>query len=593
MSTLVGFTILTNGTQEQTARAKEASARVLAFFPDIHKQAIVLGETTLEVWGRGNFTACTHMLPDGTLLARIGSPTGDLSWKTVEEALLAGKSPQSFQIPWEGRAVLLHIHADGKTWDIRNDWMGSIPVFFSYGPGLRIASTLEPAVVAAAQFTPEDFFLPGVASLFIHGNLLSDWTIYKNMHTIQPDSVTTFDEAGVHSVFYNTVPATDDHWETAWDDLVDEMHHLVDTAVGQVLETQPAWTLPLSGGLDSRMIAAVSAEKGANVKAFTWGPATTQDGIFSRRVASALGFPWQRIDLPEDYLDSCLPMWVSLFGSSLHFHGMYQIPFIQHAAQNKENPILTGYLGDPLAGNDVVSQTKLHPQGKRLYTTHPYYYLHWQVEEMKALFRFPIDKAIEELADLINSEKNRLEGPWYQKLRFLNLWGRQNHFIHFQSMLSDYACGVATPFMNRAYARFCLSLPRVALDNRRLQIDMMQRHYRKVMTVGGTFSIDPIILTGQYLLKRRFASKLPEKIAGILFPEYHAQKNIKTDVASMIKCGRKAMWPIDESAGQLSKWIDLSMVDEAFQQVMAGDISGVRKIQSVQAFAYRLDHLRR
>jgi hypothetical protein len=26
---------------------------------------------------------------------------------------------------------------------------------------------------------------------------------------------------------------------------------------------------------------------------------------------------------------------------------------------------------------------------------------------------------------------------------------------------------------------------------------------------------------------------------------------------------------------------------------MAGDISGVRKIQSVQAFAYRLDHLRR
>ncbi len=168
------------------------------------------------------------------------------------------------------------------------------------------------------------------------------------------------------------------------------------------------------------------------------------------------------------------------------------------------------------------------------------------------------------------------------------MWGRQNHFTYFQSMLSDYYFGVATPYMNREYARFCLSLPRAALDERRLQIDMMRRHYAKVMTIGGTYATEPAVLTGRYLMKRRLASLLPSTLVPRLLPMIARVKKGKTDINSLRACGEEALWPIPETRKLLAEWINLELVDQAYADALAGDMLSVRKLQSLQAFAYRL-----
>lgn len=155
-------------------------------------------------------------------------------------------------------------------------------------------------------------------------------------------------------------------------------------------------------------------------------------------------------------------------------------------------------------------------------------------------------------------------------------------------MLSDYYRGVATPYLNRAYARFGLSLPRALLDERRLQIDMMRRHYPRVMSIGGTYAPDPALLTGSYLLKRRLAGALPAGLARRLLPEFAATRHIKTDITSMRAGGRAATWPIPDKSALLAEWLKMDQIDKAYRQALSGDIVGVRKLQSVQAFAYRL-----
>jgi asparagine synthetase B (glutamine-hydrolysing) len=588
MSSAIGFTAIMNATHEQETRSAETQVLAAAPFPDLCSINLRVGETTLQLWGRGDLEGAKHILPDGSVIACIGSPVGTVSWQAVDEALAAARSLEAYRISWDGRVVLLHISPDGKEWTFWNDMIGSIPVYYSRFGYMRIASTLEPVVVSAGQLSQDDFFMPGLVSLMVHGNLLFDWTIFKSMHTIKPDSVTTIGE-DVRSVFCNTAPATDAHWVTGWDDLVDEMHDLVTKAIRGVLQTRPAWTLPLSSGLDSRLIAAVAAESGTRASAYTWGPPNLRDSIYSRQIAAALGIPWQRVDLPDDYLCSHLPAWVNLFGSAMHFHGMYQLPFIQMIIEKKGDPILSGYLGECFAGYDVDFQARFHTPGKRVYYSLPEAYIHWQTEELKALFCIPVDDALEHIADALEQEKNRLEGSWFQKLHYLTFWSRQNHFTYFQSMLSDYACGVATPYLNRAYARFCMSLPRGALDHRRLQVDMMRRYYATMMTIGGTYAPEPSVLTGKYIVRRRIASKFPERIADAIFPDLRAPSHIKTDVLSLAKCGRQALWPIDDKAGQLSGWLNLDQVEKAYQQGLSGSMNGVRKIQSIQAFAYRLN----
>lgn len=588
MKAAVGFTALWNGTSEQHDRAKDALGQALRQLPGLKSIQIDIGATKLTLWGRSELEDCFHTLHDGSVLALIGSPVGDLSWAKIESALAGSNDPAAYRLSCDGRVILLHISADGTCWRMWNDWLGSIPVFTTSTVEYRVASTLEPVVVAAGNFTSDDFFLPGLLLLLTHGNCLADWTLYKNMHTVLPDSMTVWDSQGRRSMACATIPATAERWEAGWNDLIEEMHALVEKTIRDTLKTQPAWVVPLSSGLDSRLIAAVGAAAGSDIRTYTWGPATTRDSIYSRQIASMLHLPWQRIDLGEDYLARYLPQWVSLFGSAMHFHGMYQIPFLEAIKETPPAPIASGFIGDCLGGYDVRFQSELHHPGDRLYISHPSGYLHYQSQDLKHLLRVPVDQALEQIADQLEAEKNAIDGPWFQKLRFLTLWGRQNHFTYFQSLLSDYWRGVSTPYLNREYARFCLSLPRVALDDRRLQIEMMKRFYPQVMDIGGTYAPEPAILTGSYLLKRRIAKMLPHILVNRLLPEFTATKNIKTDITSLRACGKKALWPLQEKAALLSEWINLEYIEKAYTEAVGGDIHAVRRLQSLQTLAYRL-----
>ena len=107
-----------------------------------------------------------------------------------------------------------------------NDWLGSIPVFHAKIGNGRIASTLEPVTVAAAGYTPENFFLPGLVSLFLNGHFISDWTLYKGMKTVPPDNVAVGTRTAFVQKRSGRLNQAKDRWEAGLDDLVDEMHEL-------------------------------------------------------------------------------------------------------------------------------------------------------------------------------------------------------------------------------------------------------------------------------------------------------------------------------------------------------------------------------
>lgn len=589
MNRAIGFTIVWRGSEAQVARAESAERRALSYFPGLQLYTVELGDTLLHLWGRGNMEDCTHRLPDGSLLALVGSPVGDYSWEWIQDQFSGLASLHDFRLPWDGRVILLYIRSDGQQSIFWNDWLGSIPVFYAKAAQNWIASTLEPAVVAANQYTANDFFLPGVVTLLIHGNFLSDWTLYKNMKVTQPDSVTYWDESEPHSLSCDTIQATQNRWQTGWGDLVDEMYELSQKAILKVLSAQAEWIVPLSSGLDSRLIAAVGAGAGMNIRTYTWGVQRSKEGIYSQQIARALGLPWKSIGLGERYFEDHVRQWADLFGSAMHFHGMYQFPFLNDLRREPPGKIISGFLGDHLAGFDVQFQNEAYPiPDQRTYYMLPASWAYWKVEELKLLFKVPIDGALEQLADEIAGVKHSYSGSWYQQQRLFAMWGRQRHFTYFQSMLCDYWFGVATPFLNRAYARFCLSLPRAVLDDRRLQIDMMRQYYPKVMCVPGSFALEPAILTGRYLLKRRLAQSLPPQVSRRAMPEFGKERKHDTDITSLRLSKEKAIWPIPEMRSELEEWFEPLPVMRAYQAAMNGEVISIRKLQTIQTLAYRM-----
>jgi hypothetical protein len=54
-----------------------------------------------------------HTLPDGSLAVLIGSPHGKIVLADVQDDLLSS----DFELPWDGRVILLRVSADGRALD--------------------------------------------------------------------------------------------------------------------------------------------------------------------------------------------------------------------------------------------------------------------------------------------------------------------------------------------------------------------------------------------------------------------------------------------------------------------------------------------
>ena len=543
----------------------------------------MLGETNLELWGHGNLDERIHTLSDGSLAVLIGSPHGKVHLADKQDDLLVGK----FEIPWDGRVIVLRISPDGKGWTMWNDWLGSIPVFHAeIGQG-RVASTLEPVVVASAGYTPDDFFLPGMLSLLVNGHFLSDWTLYDGMKTIPPDSVMIWDEGSFRARSLVTVQPSQNRWETSWNDLVDEMYDLSYKAIADALQARPAWVVPLSAGLDSRLIAAVGADLGTDLQLYAWGERDSTDVVYSHKIAQTLGYPWKHFDLPGDFLVRYTPQWADMFGSSMHFHGMYQMSFLDLLDTEPDGPIATGFLGDMLSGASIGVMDKVHasPGSCQIFND---WYVDWNVKELNSL-KMPVEDVCKMIASTIEGQINAVAGARFQKLIFLALWSRLRFFNIFQSTLCDYWRGVADPFMNREYARFALSLPRVALEDRRLLADVFRRYYGRLAVIPGTYAKEPFILTGKYLVKRRIVEHLPPPLHHGPFAGFD-DVPLRMDIDSIQATGSDALWPLFDAWDQISEWLDVSLLDQAFQEIMRSkdDIRPLRKLQSIQTLAYRL-----
>jgi hypothetical protein len=203
--------------------------------------------------------------------------------------------------------------------------------------------------------------------------------------------------------------------------------------------------------------------------------------------------------------------------------------------------------------------------------------------------KIPVGEALEANAGELKRQIDALPGAWHQKLQFLELWNRQRLFTCFQGTLSDYWRGVATPYIDRAYARFCLSLPRATLDKRRLLGDVYRRYYGRLAVIPGTYANEPLILTGRYLLKKRIM-KLFHKSLHYGSSMVFDQVPLRMDMQAIRATGEASIWPIYDAWDQLSEWLDVKQLEVAYQAIMTNiqDVRPHRKLQSVQALALRL-----
>lgn len=584
MNSIVGFCISTDLDVAASSRRDAALTRLLAHFPWLRSHRVRVGKTDVWTWGHGRPEERVVRAADGSTVIFAGSPAGKVGPPALLDAANSACGDATFRIPWNGRIDVVRVSDSGRAWTLWNDWGGSLPVYHAAVGGGTIASTVEPGVVAAAGFSAADFSLPSLMSLVLNGHYLGDATLYRGMKVVPPDCRADWRAGQFACSRQWSVRPGAERWHRGWDELALEMRDLFREAIREGLEGAAAWTVPLSGGLDSRLIAAVGRELGHDLQAVTYGQRGWDDALHARSVARALRVPWRQVDLGEDYLAKYTRLWADWFGSAMHFHGMYQVSFLKEIAP-LARPIATGFIGDPLAGAQtaIMMQPVAATALDRMLAKSRM----WPPAEAAALFRAGGEDAFAAVKEELQRQYDEVPGEAYQKIWFLFWWNHVFGFSSYQPTMYDYWLGVATPYLNVDCGRFTLSLPRAALDGRRLQADVMRRYYPTLARIPGTYGQWPYLLTGRYILKHRLATMLPRGLKVGPLREFSPAPNT-ADQQCIRDGGAAAVWPLREAWDRLAGYFDMDRVEGAIRAAGEGDLAAVCKLESLQPIAYRL-----
>ncbi|MBK8267401.1 MAG: hypothetical protein IPK83_03485 [Planctomycetes bacterium] len=127
---------------------------------------------------------------------------------------------------------------------------------------------------------------------------------------------------------------------------------LLRQGVSRVCVSHARLGVPLSGGLDSRVLLA-SCPNPSQIRSYTWGIKGCRDLRYARRVAMALQSPHDDFEYDPNYLEGLANQGVWLTEGLCDVADMHVLPYVQYVG-SQTPVILDGFAGDVLLGGNFI-----------------------------------------------------------------------------------------------------------------------------------------------------------------------------------------------------------------------------------------------
>jgi len=172
------------------------------------------------------------------------------------------------------------------------DRYGLQHLYFSCADEMIVFSSEQKALIKRSAFTPVfDSMAPVV--FMNNGYLLNDDSWFENIKLLEPGSFTTVNLNNFsveNEIYFDIRDIPVQYSVTDSNELADELVRLFIKAVDKQVRLNEKIGIGLSGGLDSRLIAAVISKMGGDAKTFTFGNKGSLETKIARQVAKKANF---------------------------------------------------------------------------------------------------------------------------------------------------------------------------------------------------------------------------------------------------------------------------------------------------------------
>lgn len=181
---------------------------------------------------------------------------------------------------------------------IASDPLGFYSVFYAQ-QGTRVyVSTSALAIAEVVQAAPSEY---GIYLFLSTGSVYGRATLWQEVHRLPAGTVLELTQAGCHESVYWSPGVKD---EISRLSLVDSVHGAIDLLsqlIRACAKNEAAIWVDLTGGFDSRLVAALVENCGLSFRATCEGPSAAPDVGISSHIAHDLGWVYQHNQLPENW----------------------------------------------------------------------------------------------------------------------------------------------------------------------------------------------------------------------------------------------------------------------------------------------------
>lgn len=351
---------------------------------------------------------------------------------------------------WNDAVAIWFSQADG-CWCVMSNRACSLPVFWSSRSDEVICSN---SIQSVAASWPPPVDPVGLAEALIFDAPLRDRSIWFGIRQIPAGYSLDVSTASV-TLSKRMVLQIGGNLSGDLNELADHAAKLAQRAVRLAIMPEDNVLITLSGGLDSRGIAACLPSWVRAASAVGYGHRHSLELVYSRAVARTLSIPWHGYHLDRQHFERSFLSVVDPAGVMTHRMHCHMVGAVT-CIELKPVVLLPGFMGDPVQGaRSGKEQRTTSAASCAVYLLEKYRQSENSVAEM-----FPADVRDEILHDLswLVRDATTLHEPTQFDEYFFVIERQPKLITHIFNALSTNQIKLAFPYMDGAWARFFLSL---------------------------------------------------------------------------------------------------------------------------------------
>jgi len=342
---------------------------------------------------------------------------------------------------------------------IVNDRYGLRPLYYANFKNKFLFCSEVKGILKDSDFDKE-IDEASVADFFSFGYILGDKTFFKHVKILPPASILTYQDGKVSVEQYWDFEYKEDYKSSTLHDYFEEFAFLLHQAVNRCIKAGNVIGVPLSGGLDSRMIVGMIDKKYLPIHTFTYGLPECNDLIFARRVSEEIGTLHHEVILRCENFNEYIRKGIFFTDgmiSCIHFQTMSILDEMKERVQ----VALGGILGDVTSGDHLRrSLFSINDRSTLLYALCKYHDIIGE-DIRRLLFSNSYYQKIKTIP--VESVRHSLikanAGLSANICDYFDIRERQRRFINYGNINLRSKVEVRTPFFDNDLIDFYLALP--------------------------------------------------------------------------------------------------------------------------------------